>query len=124
PPMQFLSFSGDQDEDVTAFLQNVNRIAFTEGRFRDNDWIADYVGACLTGVALDWYARLDEDIERNWRELRIALLQRFMARGDASLAPEPPTATGPLSTTAAPPPLAAPGPPPDRKFQSIAKTGR
>ncbi|KAG8998118.1 hypothetical protein FRB94_007207 [Tulasnella sp. JGI-2019a] len=93
--MQSLSFSGRKDEDVTLFLRNVTRIAFREGNGRDNDWHADYVGTCLSGVALDWYVELDEKVQRNWKDLRMALLKQFPTRGPA---PDPPAAA------AAPPP--------------------
>ncbi|KAG8983692.1 hypothetical protein FRB93_007089 [Tulasnella sp. JGI-2019a] len=90
--MQFLSFSGREDEDVTLFLQNVTRIAFTKGNARDNDWHADYVGTCLSGGALDWYAELDEEVQRSWRDIRLALLKQFSVRGRA---PDPPPAAAP-----------------------------
>ncbi|KAG9027254.1 hypothetical protein FRB95_007971 [Tulasnella sp. JGI-2019a] len=84
--MQFLVFSGSQDEDVTAFLQNVKKIAFVEGKSRDSDWLVDYVESCLSGVALDWYDALGEDVQMNWGELRHALLKQFTFRGGVSTA--------------------------------------
>ncbi|KAG8852799.1 hypothetical protein FRB96_008487 [Tulasnella sp. 330] len=79
--MEFLSFSGNGEEDVALFLRKVNRIAFSEGKSRDDDWLADYVGACLAGTALDWYTELDESVRRSWGDLRPALLKQFTSRG-------------------------------------------
>ncbi|KAG8878787.1 hypothetical protein FRB98_006000, partial [Tulasnella sp. 332] len=95
-PMEFLSFSGKKTEDETIFLQDVKRLAFTEGRSRDNDWLVDYVETCLTGAALDWYSQLDEKVQMSWKQLRLALLQSFTARGDLAI-PAPPAAAPPGS---------------------------
>ncbi|KAG8845117.1 hypothetical protein FRB96_002719 [Tulasnella sp. 330] len=103
--MEFLSFSGKKSEDVTEFLQNVTRIAFKEGKSRDDNWLADYVESCLTGPALDWYAQLGTDSQRNWTSLRIALLQNYTARRDTSFIPAPPAAAPP-GTGLRQPPLA------------------
>ncbi|KAG8852704.1 hypothetical protein FRB96_008560 [Tulasnella sp. 330] len=88
--MEFLSFCGDGGEDATLFLQRVNRIAFAEGKSRDNQWLTDYVAACLTGTALYWYAELDERVQTSWKDLRLAILKQFTIRGDK---PDPPATT-------------------------------
>ncbi|KAG9027251.1 hypothetical protein FRB95_007968 [Tulasnella sp. JGI-2019a] len=109
--MQFLSFSGKMDEDVTAFLQSVQRVAFTEGTSRDNEWLTNYVGSCLTGQALTWYALLDDDVQMSWKDLRLRLLLEFAVRDDITLVPDPPAAAPPPShRTNVPPPPNAEGP--------------
>ncbi|KAG9027746.1 hypothetical protein FRB95_007405 [Tulasnella sp. JGI-2019a] len=120
--MQFLSFSGREDEDVTAFLQNVNRVAFVEGKTREDDWIADYVGTCVTGIALDWYDELEEDVKRSWKDLRRALLRRFTARV-ASLVPEPPAARAPPSARITQPPPRNPSAARMKSFSETLRAG-
>lgn len=93
--MEFLSFFGEQNDDVTTFLQAVKRIALTEGKSRDDDWLTDYVESCLTGPALDWYAQLDKNVQTSWQDLRLALLQKYTARGNVGPPAAPPAQAPP-----------------------------
>ncbi|KAG9013355.1 hypothetical protein FRB93_000878 [Tulasnella sp. JGI-2019a] len=72
-----LTFSGKETEDITTFLQEVQQIALAEGRQRDDDWRADYVGGCLKGPAFQWYIVQEDHIRFTWTSLCRALLQRF-----------------------------------------------
>ncbi|KAG8992826.1 GTP-binding protein Rab-3D [Tulasnella sp. JGI-2019a] len=74
---ELLTFDGSDTSDVTTFLQNVKRVAFSQGRQRDNDWLVDYAEASLTGDALRWFHELDEDTVDSWKALRGAFLHRF-----------------------------------------------
>lgn len=78
PAIEVLTFSGGPTEDVTVFLQNVKRIAFAQGRQKDDVWLVEYVETCLVGAALRWFSEL-EDAEgvQSWRALRKACLERF-----------------------------------------------
>ncbi|KAG8997585.1 hypothetical protein FRB93_014043 [Tulasnella sp. JGI-2019a] len=105
--MQFLSFTGNNHEDVVGFLQNVDRIALTAGTPHDNDWLVDYIVTCLSGPALSWYVHLDENTQRSWKELHPALLQRFTMpeRAGVSVTLDPSARTVlPPSTTNKPSP--------------------
>ncbi|KAG8900691.1 actin, partial [Tulasnella sp. 408] len=99
PPIEFLSFSGPGD-DVLAFVQSVQRIAFTQNRQRDDAWIADFVSTCLSGPALIWYSTaLDKATQWDWSELRRAMIQRYLPSDENPLVP--------ASAAASPPPASA-----------------
>ncbi|KAG9050883.1 hypothetical protein FS837_001537 [Tulasnella sp. UAMH 9824] len=99
PPIEFLSFSGPGD-DVLAFVQSVQRIAFTQNRQRDDAWIADFVSTCLSGSALVWYSTaLDKTTQWDWCELRRAMIQRYLPSDENPLVP--------ASAAASPPPASA-----------------
>ncbi|KAG9006707.1 hypothetical protein FRB93_008439 [Tulasnella sp. JGI-2019a] len=105
PTFQCLSFNGDDSEDVTEFVREVNRIALAQGRQRDEEWIFDFAEACLGGVAIIW---LDQFQGENgpitsWKALRHALLDRF----------------GPFSASYVPQPALVPAIPPVSKFDTI-----
>ncbi|KAG9024422.1 hypothetical protein FRB95_011533 [Tulasnella sp. JGI-2019a] len=70
-------FSGEGLEDVATFMQNVQEVAFAQGRQRDDEWRTDYVGTRLAGAAMRWYLLLDDEIRYTWAKLCRALLQRF-----------------------------------------------
>ncbi|KAG8895505.1 hypothetical protein FRB99_000507 [Tulasnella sp. 403] len=97
PPVhdiQWRSFSGLQNENVTAFVQHVHQTAFMYERTRDGEWTAQYAIACLTGSALLWACELDARVQRNWSRLRAELLRRYTR-------PDPPADAGqsePLAT--------------------------
>ncbi|KAG8878158.1 hypothetical protein FRB97_002752 [Tulasnella sp. 331] len=102
-PLENITFGGKDTEDVTLFLQNVKRVAFAQGRQRDCDWLADYVETCLTGRALLWHDTLDEKTSSDYKLLRTAMLQYFVA--------QIPTANIPSAPPAAPSkPFSASGP--------------
>ncbi|KAG8988575.1 hypothetical protein FRB94_000616 [Tulasnella sp. JGI-2019a] len=88
-------FSGDPGEDATIFVNSIQKIAFAQGRQRDNNWQADYAATCLTGPAMRWYCDLEDEERLSWSDLRRALLQRF------------PPLPAPTSPPAAPPPAPA-----------------
>ncbi|KAG9003566.1 hypothetical protein FRB95_002361 [Tulasnella sp. JGI-2019a] len=56
-----ISFSGSESEDATLFIQQVQKVAFAEGRHWDNGWRVRYLATCLTGAAVRWYFLLDDD---------------------------------------------------------------
>ncbi|KAG9032636.1 hypothetical protein FRB95_001146 [Tulasnella sp. JGI-2019a] len=87
---ELLTFNGSDTSDVTLFLQNVKRVAFAQGRQRDNEWLVDYTEASLTGEALRWFHRLDEETIGTWKTLCGAFLLRF---GPTAQAPAPPLPT-------------------------------
>lgn len=72
-----LVFEGKAGEIVTAFLQKVKRVAFSQGRQRDDEWQVDYLKTCLSGAALVWYDGLEEKARGDYKSLRSAMLQRF-----------------------------------------------
>ncbi|KAG8870170.1 hypothetical protein FRB97_000268, partial [Tulasnella sp. 331] len=65
-PVENITFEGKDNESVTLFLQSVKRVAFAQGRQRDQGWLADYVETCLAEKALEWYIALDEETQRNF----------------------------------------------------------
>lgn len=51
--------------------------AYDEGKQRDDEWIADFVGTCLRQDALRWWAGLDGTTRRSWDLLQNALFFRY-----------------------------------------------
>lgn len=95
--VQRLSFSGLPNEDVTAFLQEIARIAFENDHVRDEQWIMDYTETCLTGQALFWYSSLSEETQGSWRKLRHAMLHRYANL--SGMVPDPAPAAAPPPST-------------------------
>ncbi|KAG8879751.1 hypothetical protein FRB97_001447, partial [Tulasnella sp. 331] len=93
--LENITFQGKEMEDATQFLQNVKRVAFAQGRQRDQEWLVDYVETCLAGDALEWYTELDEETRFNFDHLRIAMIKRFRVTTPANIQPAPPAAVPP-----------------------------
>ncbi|KAG8988576.1 hypothetical protein FRB94_000617, partial [Tulasnella sp. JGI-2019a] len=98
------NFSGEPGEDATIFINSIQKIAFAQGRQRDNDWQADYAGTCFTGSAMIRYCDLEDEKRLSWSDLRRALLQRFSPlpapiSPPAAAPPPAPTNTSGITTT-------------------------
>lgn len=100
---ELLSFRGEDSEDVTVFLQDVKRVANTEGHQRDEEWLVDYVEQCLSGHAFQWFTQHEEQIGGKWKPLRAALTNRFAGSSpqvaDPSAAAPPPGSRSAQSST-------------------------
>ncbi|KAG9003570.1 hypothetical protein FRB94_014563 [Tulasnella sp. JGI-2019a] len=72
-----ISFSGGEFEDVTLFLQSVQRVALATGRYQDDAWRAAYLATCLTGEVVRWYFLLEDETRNTWALLCRALLQNY-----------------------------------------------
>lgn len=94
--LEYLIFDGKAGSNVTLFLQRVKQVAFAQCHQRDNDWLADYVEACLTDDALVWYDALDESTQRDFGALRTAMLLHFIATDipPTNIPSAPPAAAG------------------------------
>lgn len=55
----------------------VNRYAFKNDKTKDDEWIAQFAGACMAGEALRWYVDLDDEVQESWKRLRRALLAQY-----------------------------------------------
>lgn len=76
--LPWITFGGSLGESPAAFVRSVQRLAFQQGRVDDDRWIAHYVSACFDGEALLWYSELEEEIQGSWRNVRLALLRRYL----------------------------------------------
>lgn len=103
--LEWTSFGGDHD-DVSAFVQNVQRTALAHGRQDDETWSASYAASCFKDEALVWYNQLSDEVQISWRKLRPALLERFPIAPPAASEPPPPP-----SSAFVPAPASASGPP-------------
>lgn len=72
-----LNFFGKDSSECENFIANVMKHAYDEGKQRDDEWIADFVGTCLRQDALRWWAGLDETTRRSWTLLQKALFLRY-----------------------------------------------
>lgn len=73
------TFTGKPGESANAFILSMQRIAFRQGRDRDDAWLADYASTCFDDEALYWYLEQDEESRGSWRILRSSLLSRYPA---------------------------------------------
>lgn len=72
-------FHGIDGVEAEEWVCAVRHKALSLGRQRDNDWVADFASTCLAGDALRWYENLDEDVQGDWRKLRLAILTQWPA---------------------------------------------
>lgn len=74
PPIDIdVFFDGSNAADCERFILAVKRRAFAEGKQNDDLWVAQYANTCISGPALRWYERLDDDVQASWKLLRWAL---------------------------------------------------
>ncbi|KAG8906335.1 hypothetical protein FRB99_007115 [Tulasnella sp. 403] len=104
-----LLFTGEGGRDeCTNFIRSIRRIAFEEGRQRDDSWVADRVAVCMTGQALIWHLSLDGDISSSWERLQRAMIAKFAADDitPSHFAPTPAKAipAAVINNVASPPP--------------------
>ncbi|KAG8868928.1 hypothetical protein FRB98_003120, partial [Tulasnella sp. 332] len=103
--MEDLTFGGNETESVTVFLQRVKRVAFMQGRQRDQEWLVDYVETCLVEKALVWYTKLEERTRSDFNSLRVAMLEHFaIPVSIPPAAPAAPAAAAPTASIPARPP--------------------
>ncbi|KAG8916518.1 hypothetical protein FRC01_003015 [Tulasnella sp. 417] len=72
-----LEFRGKDLKECEDFIAAINKQARAEGKFRDDQWIADLVGASMAGDTLIWWSSLDEEVRGSWMRLRKAMLSRY-----------------------------------------------
>ncbi|KAG8896064.1 hypothetical protein FRC01_012030, partial [Tulasnella sp. 417] len=72
-----LVFRGTSANEAEEFIASIHHVARSEGRIRDDLWIADFAVACFRGDALRWYAELDADVQNDWRLLRREILRKY-----------------------------------------------
>lgn len=100
-------FKGIDGVEAEEWVCAIRQKALSLRRQRDNDWIADFASTCFVGDALRWYEDLDEDTQRDWRKLRLALLAQWPApsQRDQAAPPNPQTQSAIIPTPAAAPPV-------------------
>ncbi|KAG8985422.1 hypothetical protein FRB90_004713, partial [Tulasnella sp. 427] len=96
-----LVFEGVDGRECERFIRTVRSRAFSLGKQRDQEWMADFASTCFEGRALRWFSGLDEETRGNWRLLEQALLRDFPT-ADGGVAPS--SSTIPSAPAAAPPP--------------------
>ncbi|KIO33713.1 hypothetical protein M407DRAFT_229549 [Tulasnella calospora MUT 4182] len=72
-----LVFRGTSGSEAEEFIASIHQVARSEGRIRDDLWIADFAVACFIGDALRWYAELEAEVQNDWRLLRRAILRKY-----------------------------------------------
>ncbi|KAG9020817.1 hypothetical protein FS837_007873, partial [Tulasnella sp. UAMH 9824] len=73
-----LEFSGKDSDECENFIAAVMRLAFAQGKQRDDAWIADFVASRLTKDALRWWIKLDEETQTSWKLLRRAMDLKYL----------------------------------------------
>ncbi len=74
-----LLFQGISGVECEHFIAAVRRVALSQGKQRDEAWIADFASSCFVNGALRWYETLSENVQHDWRQLRQALLAQYPA---------------------------------------------
>ena len=64
-------------EECTEFIRSVRAHAFSQGKTRDDEWIADYAATRMTGPAVIWFEGLEEETQTSWKLLRRVLLDEY-----------------------------------------------
>lgn len=72
-----VKFYGRSGEECEAFIREVRKVAFREGKSRDTNWMADFASTCFFGQALRWYEALDLGVRCDWEDLKLALLEKY-----------------------------------------------
>lgn len=70
-------FDGDDQVDCRKFVATINRHAFTSGKAKDDQWIAEFAGACFAEDALVWYVGLEDETRDSRKLLRKAILTEY-----------------------------------------------
>lgn len=93
-----LIFKGIDGAELEAYMLHVRRLALSEGKLRDKEWLLDVVTANLAEGALRWFESLEEEQQNDWMIFKKALYERYpapigraapipVARYDANLLP-------------------------------------
>ncbi|KAG8928339.1 hypothetical protein FRC01_006094 [Tulasnella sp. 417] len=70
-------FRGKDATECEDFIAAILNHAFTQGKQRDDEWVADFAATCLANDALRWWGGLDDSVQGSWKLLRRAILSRF-----------------------------------------------
>lgn len=77
-----LTFAGGSKTECLSFIRDIRREALALGKERDDRWVADLVGSCLEGDALDWHFDLAEEIQDSWKLLQVALREKYNSNSE------------------------------------------
>lgn len=72
-----LEFRGEDSEECNKFISAVLNYAFTQGKQRDDEWVADFVATCFRDDALRWWTGLNPHTQESWKQLRHAMTQYY-----------------------------------------------
>ncbi|KAG8908679.1 hypothetical protein FRC01_007306, partial [Tulasnella sp. 417] len=72
-----LQFRGQDATECEDFIQTISKYAFSQGKQRDDQWIADLAATCMTNDALRWWGALDEEVQGSWKLVRRAMLSKY-----------------------------------------------
>lgn len=72
-------FRGIDGAELEAFMLHLRRLALSEGKHRDEDWMLDVVTANLAEGAMRWFETLEDEQQKNWKAFRKALFKEYPA---------------------------------------------
>lgn len=72
-----LQFRGQDGTECRNFIAALLKIAFAQGKQRDDQWMADFAATCMVDDALAWWSALDEEVQGSWKLLRQAMLSTY-----------------------------------------------
>lgn len=76
-PAQAIIFRGINGNEAEGFVQAIRQAAFAENKDDDYPWMARFATTCLQGKAMRWHAKLDSNIQMDWRLLVQAILDEW-----------------------------------------------
>lgn len=78
-----LVFRGTSGSECETFLYHVRRKGFSEGKLKDNEWMAGYASSFFKGDALRWHTRLDPEVQFDWSRLQQAMVEKYLAEDES-----------------------------------------
>lgn len=81
-PDDDFEFNGTDGMSYIDFLQRIRRMALSQGKSRDFEWMADLAGSRVSGEAFKWFERLDAQVQQDWNLLRKAFARKYGDEND------------------------------------------
>ncbi|KAG9024727.1 hypothetical protein FS837_005219 [Tulasnella sp. UAMH 9824] len=70
-------FQGKDATECEDFITAIVKLAFAQGKQRDDQWMADFAATCMVNNAMRWWSTLDEEVQGSWKLLRHAMLSKY-----------------------------------------------
>jgi len=77
--------------ELESYMLHVKRLALSEGKQRDEEWLLDVVTTNLAEGAMRWFETLEKDQQRDWTLFKKALFEKYPAPAGRD---DPPAASG------------------------------
>ncbi|KAG9032124.1 hypothetical protein FS837_002796 [Tulasnella sp. UAMH 9824] len=72
-----LRFRGQDATECKRFIAALLKLAFTQGKQRDDQWMAEFAASCIEDDALVWWSDLDEEVQGSWNLLKQVMRSEY-----------------------------------------------